>query len=163
MSDYEYIVKEGDTLKSLSEAFYRDSELHPFLARHNSIKTGSVSVNQKIIMPRILMAGSKTKGNESILHLVYRSSSAVQGEGEIVQVYFEDSAGNKTEVTKPNQKVFLVVETKNLVGKKVNLDLADAKFDYEYNGKILENDILNDFEIAADTMKIELKSVPGRK
>jgi len=163
MSDYEYVVKEGDTLQSLSEAFYRDKELHPYLARHNSIKSGTISVNQKLKMPRILMGGSETKGNESILHLIYRSSSAVKAEGEIVQVYFEDSTGKKTEVTGPNQKVFLVVETMNLIGKKVNLDLSDVKFDYEYNGKILENDILKDFEITADTMKIELKSVQGSK
>jgi len=84
-------------------------------------------------------------------------------EGRIIQAYFEDESGNKTEIAKPSQKVILIIETKYLTGKKANIDLSDSQFDYEYNGKILENDILNDFEITSDTMRIELKTVYGGK
>ena len=164
MNEYEYIVKEGDTLSALSEKFYGNMKHYSFIAKYNNIKNPDlITVNQKVKMPRILMAGSENKDNQSILNLVYRRSAALISEGEIVQVYFVDSSGKKIEITGPNQKVVLVLETKNLIGKKVTLDLSDAKFDYEYNGKILENDILKDFAIAAETMKIELKSVQGRK
>jgi hypothetical protein len=50
-----------------------------------------------------------------------------------------------------------------MTGRKVKVDLSDVKFDYEYNGSISENDILDDFEITSDTMRIELKTIPGRK
>jgi len=159
MNEYEYVVKDGDTLQILSEAFYRDSKHHPYLAKYNNIKGETIPVNKKLKMPRILMASSETSVNTSTLHLVYRSSSAVKNEGEILQVQFQDSFGKETEVTEAGQNVILVVETNNLVGKTVNIDLSDAAFDYEYKGKILENDTLKDFKIESDTMKIELKSV----
>jgi hypothetical protein len=60
MSDYEYVVKEGDTLQVLSEAFYRNSEHSQYLVKFNHLKTDSISVNQKLKMPRILLAGSET-------------------------------------------------------------------------------------------------------
>ena len=45
----------------------------------------------------------------------------------------------------------------------MEIDLSDAKFDFEYDGKVLENDVLKDFEITADKMEIKLKSIPGKK
>jgi peptidoglycan hydrolase-like protein with peptidoglycan-binding domain len=80
-----------------------------------------------------------------------------------VQAHFEDAEGNKLDITKPNQQILLIVETSNMVGKKVEIDLSDAKFDFEYDGKVLENDVLKDFEITADKMEIKLKSIPGKK
>jgi hypothetical protein len=78
-------------------------------------------------------------------------------------LHFEDKEGNKIEITAPHQTVFLIVETTGMIGKKVDIDLSDADFDYEYNGTAVENDLLRDLEISADRMKIEMKSISGRK
>ena len=49
-----------------------------------------------------------------------------------------------------------------MVGESIDIDLNDSKIDFEYKGVILENDILKDFVITSDTMKIELKTIKQR-
>ena len=46
-----------------------------------------------------------------------------------------------------------------MIGEDVDIDLSDSDIDFEYQGDILNNDILNDFRITSNTMKIELKTL----
>ena len=92
-----------------------------------------------------------------------KQEEGVKENGKILEVYFEDCNGNKTDITRPNQSVFLVVKTVNMVGEKVEIDLSDVRFDYDYNDKVLNDDIIKDLEITADNMKIKLKSISGKK
>ncbi len=56
-------------------------------------------------------------------------------------------------------EVFYVLKTQNAVGQYIDLDFTDEKNDFKYNGKLLVNDILEDFKITADTQKIKLQVI----
>lgn len=99
-SDYEYIVKEDDTLSALSAKFYGNMKHYPCLAKYNNIQNPDViTVNQKILMPRTLLAGSEMQGDTSVLHLAIRRSSAIDSEGCIIRAYFENLSNQKIELT----------------------------------------------------------------
>jgi len=82
-------------------------------------------------------------------------------EPKIIMSYFTDLndkiLGNRGEI---GDEVYLVVEGKNLAGKKANLDLTDDEIDFEYNGERLENDILKGYVFKNDkTEHIKLKII----
>lgn len=52
--------------------------------------------------------------------------------------------------------IILVLSSRNLVGKKINIDLNDKDADFEYKGTKLVNDKLNDYLVNNNTEKIEL-------
>jgi len=80
---------------------------------------------------------------------------------KINEIFFENNAGEKVEIVKPNQTVNLVIKTSNMTGRKIDIDLNDAELDFEYNGRLLENDCLKSVEVSADEMKIVLKTRKG--
>ncbi|MBN1760067.1 MAG: type VI secretion system tube protein Hcp [Chitinispirillaceae bacterium] len=82
---------------------------------------------------------------------------------EFVDVYFENDNGEKIERAGRNKKVMLVISTKNMIGKKVEIDLSDGTIDFEYNDERIGNDLLKDLEITDDLMKIELLTYPQEK
>ena len=77
-------------------------------------------------------------------------------EPKIIDSYLEDKNGNKIEVPKRNQEVYLVVKTEGMIGKSVDIDLSDSEINFEYQGEILPNDQLNDCSVTSDLMKISL-------
>lgn len=86
---------------------------------------------------------------------------ATEEDFDFSEYYFEDLNGNRIEQSKIRyqQEVYLVVSSQNATGKTITLDLDDNRLDYEYQGKIIENDILSNLKISADTMKIKLKAI----
>lgn len=163
MQDYEYTVKEGDTLSNLSEKFYGAKKHYSHLADYNKIENPDViQIDQVIKMPRILKTGVENGDHQTIIHLVYRRSSALNSEGEVLEAYFEDGQGKKTNVTRINQTVFMVVKTSNLVGKKIDIDVSDAAYKFEYMGEYLGDDLLKGFEVTDDEVRIELKTTCRR-
>ncbi len=81
-------------------------------------------------------------------------------EYNFTEYYFEDINGTKVEqnTIKYEQEVYLVILSQNAEGKTITLDLDDNRLDYEYQGKMLKNDILSNLRISTDTMKIKLKA-----
>jgi outer membrane protein OmpA-like peptidoglycan-associated protein len=77
------------------------------------------------------------------------------GDGKVLEAYFEDEAGKRIEITRAGKKVFLVLKSENLVGKKVDIDLSDVAFDVEYRDTVLEKGLLSAFEVSEDLQKIE--------
>ncbi len=76
---------------------------------------------------------------------------------KIVDAYLEDSNGKRIEITDVDQDVFLVVESRNMINEKIDIDLSDVAFDFEYQGNKLGNKLSN-FQVTSDKMKIELKT-----
>ncbi len=105
----------------------------------------------------------KTQSWESIKNAGNVTATELPKEGQIQSHYLEDDKGNKINRCRKNQTIFLVVESKDMVGKNICIDLSDDNVDYEYNGKYIENDLLENVKVTADTMRIQLKTLKQRK
>ncbi len=79
-------------------------------------------------------------------------------EPEIVGAVFKDSSGKEIQkVTEGN--VQLHIETKDMVGEMISIDLSDNNYDFLYNGELIENDLLEDISVRSDRMSIELEVI----
>lgn len=81
----------------------------------------------------------------------------MKNEPKIIDCYYTDLEGKRIEETWVGDDIFLVVETENMIGETIDIDLADQYKDFEYNGEILENDTLKNIQITADIQKFKLK------
>lgn len=79
--------------------------------------------------------------------------------------YLENTKGEriKQEKLNINQKVYLVIETNNAEGETATINLNNNNLDFEYNGKVLDNDILKGIKILGNITKIQLETVEQNK
>jgi hypothetical protein len=110
------------------------------------------------------------KGADAKLAFEGVVKSKVSGRAEIqiaemmvVDVHYEDKKGNKLTKLFPKRDVNLIVKTQNLQGKSIDIDLSDSFIDFEYNGEVLENDILRGIKVVKDEMTIDIRTVRGKK
>ena len=82
-------------------------------------------------------------------------------EPKIIMSYFTDLNDNILGAGKKiGDEVYLVVEGRNLAGKEADLDLTDNEIDFEYNGELLENDILKSYVFQNDKIeRIKLRII----
>ena len=80
-------------------------------------------------------------------------------EGVIKEIYYEDNQGNRISKIRKNKEVFLVVKTENFTGETIDIDLSDDKYNFEYQGNILENDQLLNYSVVNDISRIPLKTI----
>ena len=79
---------------------------------------------------------------------------------DIIEAYFTDLQGNKIDLGEDEQEIYLVIEGENLVGEQIDIDLTDKKLYFEYNGSILENDLLKNYTFKNDNKEqIKLKVI----
>jgi hypothetical protein len=90
-------------------------------------------------------------------------ASTLPEDPQILECFLEDEQGNTISKSKKNQTIFLVVNTKDMVGKSIDIDLSDDRIDYEYNGAIVDNDLIEGVNVTADTMRIQLKTIKQRR
>ncbi|WP_010522588.1 type VI secretion system tube protein TssD [Aquimarina agarivorans] len=89
----------------------------------------------------------------------------VRDENEIEPIpnegYFTTLSGDKIsdDELEIGTEVYFVLKTQNAVGKYIDLDFADEKNDFKYNGTLLVNDILEDLKITSDTQKVKLQVI----
>ncbi|WP_438710515.1 type VI secretion system tube protein TssD [Aquimarina muelleri] len=90
----------------------------------------------------------------------YRSAEVVEGEPEITESYYEDLQGNTIpqRKLKAGDEIYYILKTTNATGKEATIDLANNALDYEYNGAILQGDLLT-VTVTADTMRLSLKAI----
>ena len=86
-------------------------------------------------------------------------------EPEIVVYYFKDIEGNpiNQEELEPDMEIYLYLETENALDQTLTIALNDPQLDYEYEGEIVENDVLKDISITGNTTRIKLKTVEPKK
>ena len=78
----------------------------------------------------------------------------------IIKTYYTDLEGNKIEKGEIGQEIYLVVEGNKLEGEATTLNLFDPTIDFEYEGKHLTNDILENYTFKNDDEeRIKLKIV----
>ena len=56
-------------------------------------------------------------------------------------------------------EIYLCVETENASNQTLTINLNDSRIDYEYEGQIVENDVLKDISITGDITHIKLKTI----
>jgi len=59
----------------------------------------------------------------------------------------------------PEMEIYLCVETENASNQTHTINLNDPRIDYEYEGQMVENDVLKDISIIGNTTRIKLKTV----
>ncbi len=77
-------------------------------------------------------------------------------EPKILNSYLEDKQGNRVAKPKINQELYLIVKTKDMINESIDIDLSDSNIDFEYQGSILADDQLNNYNVTNDLMKIPL-------
>ena len=77
----------------------------------------------------------------------------------ITTTYYTDLEGNRITKGAIGQEIYLVVEGHNLSGEKVTLNLSDPEIDFEYQGKHLTNDILENHTFSGNTEHIKLNKI----
>ncbi|PKQ61100.1 hypothetical protein BZG02_16780 [Labilibaculum filiforme] len=132
---------------------------------HSEGKAPMVSVLR--LSPAIIVQDGQTlvEKNWKVSDLSAQNTepTAVPENPEILECFFEDEQGNAVAKPKKNQTIFLVVNTKEMVGQGIDIDLSDDNIDYEYNGSIVDNDLIQGVNVTADTMKIQLKTIKQRR
>ena len=132
---------------------------------HHDSKDPMISVLQ--LSPAIIVQDGQTLVEKnwkvSDLSAQDTEATALPENPEILECFFEDEQGNAFLKPKKYQTIFLVVKTQDMVGKSVDIDLSDDSIDYEYNGAIVDNDLIQGVNVTADIMKIQLKTIKQRR
>ncbi len=81
---------------------------------------------------------------------------------KVLKYWYEDEYGTELLKPKRNQNIELVIQTKDMVGMAINIDLSDDEIDYEYNGEVVENDLLENIQVTANTIRVKLKTIKQR-
>jgi len=79
---------------------------------------------------------------------------------EILESFYEDYKGNKINDKNINAGniIYFNIKTSNANGKELSVNLSNNKLDFEYNDKVLKDDILR-INVSSDHMKIKLKTI----
>lgn len=74
----------------------------------------------------------------------------------ITAIYYEDENGKRVDKLLVGTVVYLVIESANITGQAVNINLADKLNDFIHNGEHLEDDMLRDVTISGSIHKEKL-------
>ncbi|WP_375563453.1 type VI secretion system tube protein TssD (plasmid) [Bernardetia sp. OM2101] len=79
---------------------------------------------------------------------------------QLISAHFEDENRKKIEQEEiDNQTVFLVLITKDTVGKPISINVDNENHYFKYNGKLLEDGLIENLTVTADTMRLELEAI----
>jgi hypothetical protein len=78
-------------------------------------------------------------------------------EPKVLDYYLTDLDGNRINKSKIGEKVFLNIETKNLIGELLTIALDVKNVDFIYKDEILPNDTISDYKITKDLEKLKLE------
>lgn len=116
------------------------------------------------ISPAIQDYGAKLVKRWNLSHIApsdetYVPSEVFVEEKKITDIYYEDMDGNRVRKLHVGSEVYLVIQSENISGRKVNVNLSDRNYDFIHNGELLEDDMLRDLVISGDIHKEKLKIV----
>jgi len=77
---------------------------------------------------------------------------------KITKTYFADSTGKSIDIV-TEKEVFLCIETENMVGEEVIINLNKNHGDFKYDEAVIDNDNLLKVNISSNTEKIKLEVV----
>ena len=157
----EIVFYKRDGISTLFKMEFANAQILDLSESFNAIDTLPLHMNIAIgwgIM--------KTKGvthqepwNPSNPFVEIEETTREEEEEQILESYFEDQEGERITKVRKGQDVFLVIKTENMTGKQVDIDLGTTDGAFEYEGQIVEDNILNEYDITSDYLKIALKSI----
>ncbi len=126
------------------------------------------SGNQPMSETLFISAGGIEDSNSVGVYSAYWRTTYPPNDGEvttldeeefaILSAHFEDE--NREQISELyNGIATLVLQTENGAGKVIDVDLSSAIHDFKYKGNILEDDILTNISLTADTVRIELEII----
>jgi len=77
----------------------------------------------------------------------------------LVDFYITNMDGDRITNILVGEKIYLNIETQNMVGDTMDLFLNNKEVDFKYNGTKLENDILKNHTISSDYEKVLLEAI----
>ncbi len=85
-------------------------------------------------------------------------------EPNVLGYHLEDEEGNRIEQDKikKNTTIVVAIRSTNAAGETAEIDLHSNKIDYKYNGKLLEDDIL-EVRITQDLMRVTLQTIEEKQ
>lgn len=127
----------------------------------------STSENPMTINLKITSAGMKEGTTEfsEYWRVTYPNTTTISNNEEsdnqprIVEYYITDTNNRRIEETVVGETILLNIDSRNLIGEKLTINLDDQTVDFKYNGEILVNDTLTDYEISSNHEKIELEVI----
>jgi hypothetical protein len=84
-------------------------------------------------------------------------------EPKVIDYYISDLEGNKNPKYKVGDYIYVVVITKNMIGKELTMNLANKTKDFKYKDKLLPNDKLENYPIGSNRERIKLEVVEQQK
>ena len=82
---------------------------------------------------------------------------------KITKSYFTDVDGNPLEKITKEKEVMLVVESENMSGEEIVINLPAHYGDFKYDGKVITEDEVLKVSVGGDTEKIKLETIARRK
>ena len=82
---------------------------------------------------------------------------------QTIEIYYTNLEGDKIEEAIIGEEIYLVLESKNMIGQIIDVDLSDNTRDFEYEGQILKDDILKNLTINKNIQQERLKVIPQQK
>ena len=82
---------------------------------------------------------------------------------QTIEIYYTNLEGDKIEEAIIGEEIYLVLESKNMIGQAIDVDLSDNTRDFEYKGQILKDDILKNLTINKNIQQERLKVIPQQK
>ena len=108
----------------------------------------------------------KTKGvtheepwNPNNPFIAINETTREEEEKEVTHYFITDKDGEELEKYKVGDTIVLNIETTNRIGDNMTISLEDKTHDFKYNGQLLQNDTISDYQISSDSEKIELEVV----
>jgi len=88
---------------------------------------------------------------------------AEEDKPEIVDFYIETNGEDSNTKYKVGDTISVVIISKNKIGDLVDIDLKDKTKDFKYNGEIVLNDIIKDFEIRSNKEVLKLEVIENQE
>ncbi len=82
---------------------------------------------------------------------------------KIVKAYFTNLEGEPLEKITKEKEIYLVIETENMSGEEVIINLPAHYGDFKYEGELITEDKVLKLSVGGSTEKIKLEVVPRRK
>jgi len=82
---------------------------------------------------------------------------------KIVKAYFTNLEGELLEKITKEKEIYLVIETENMGGEKVIINLPEHYGDFKYEGQLITEDKVLKLSVGGNTEKIKLEVVPKKR
>ncbi len=83
----------------------------------------------------------------------------VSAEEQIIDFYYTDTESDKEAILTYNENTYLVLETKNMIGKIIDLNLKKENIEMLYQGKRLVDGMLKNYTVQTSLDKIPLQII----